>query len=177
MKIPVVLASLLGFLIVIAAIFVFAIDDGDDLPEGRFNAGRQSEFSPGSITYFEAQHVYLVRQTDGTFVASYDWEAWAQILYRDGDEAKRGCRVEISDRHESSLEYIWSIHGPVEGLEEIVLAQGCSGAYFDALGRRGFGPAYTDLERFQVIVSDRGDVIINFAERDCEAPSPCLPFM
>ena len=168
-------ATLLCIIVVVSGVFVFWRTDGDD--DLQFNAGAQSGYPPGSVTPFEEQHLILVRRSDGTFLALYDWDGWAQAQYSDGNTVMEACRVGIlpkdSPAYEGDLVSIQNNYAPVEGLEDIVLRAGC-GNVFDPLGRRAFGPAPGDLDGFPVSVNDRGDVIINLDQRRCDPASPCL---
>ena len=178
MKIRIALAALFGVLAVLGAVLVFWVSDSDDELGGRFDAGLQSEYAPGSIAYFEKQHVHLIRLTDGEFLALYDWDAWAQAQYRKGNVGMEQCRVGILPKddaaYEGDLQAIRADYAPVEGLEDIVLRGGC-GIVFDPLGRRALGPAPADLDRFKVSVDRAGHVIIDLAQRVCDVDSPCLP--
>lgn len=172
-----VAAALLSVFVVVSGVIVFWRTDGGDVLQ--FNAGAESGYPPGSVTPFEEEHLILIRQSDGTFIALYDWDAWAQGQYRQGNTDMEACRVGIlpedSPAYEGDLVAIQSNYAPVEGLEDVVLRAGC-GNVFDPLGRRAFGPAPGDLDRFPVSVNDSGDVIVNLEQRKCDPASPCLRY-
>ena len=150
----------------------------DDKQPMSLDAGAEDLFPAGSLRYFEAQHVYVVRELNGNFTALYDWDSFAQIQYRIGDSSKSACRAtelpETADVHKGDLDAIHQRYAPVPGLENVVLREGCSGSSFDALGRRGFGPSAADLDRLPVSFDPHGHVIVDLSHRQCQANSPCL---
>ena len=55
--------------------------------------GRRRSSLPRTVTYFEKEHVYLVRFADGAFLALYDLSPATQTLVSDGDLTKLTCRA------------------------------------------------------------------------------------
>ncbi len=170
----VVLAGLIG----LGLTFLWPSSTGPALSQS-FDAGQAAGYAPASIHYFEEQHLYLVRRSDGSFVALYDWNARAQGQYQRGDEGKEACRVQVlspdSPAYEGDLGAIRADYAPEPGLENVVLRSGCDGTSFDALGRHGFGPSPGDLDRFPLFIDSQGHVIVTLAQRQCQPLSPCLP--
>jgi hypothetical protein len=165
-------------LLVLAIAFLWP-STSDGASTHSFDAGAASAFQPGSIHYFEDQHLYVVRRSDSSFIALYDWDSWAQFVYQAGEADKAHCRVRITEEqlvpNQGTLQLIRAAYPIEQGLENVVLRSGCEGSAFDPLGRHGFGPAY-DLDRFPVYVATNGHVIVTLSQRQCPPEAPCLPY-
>ncbi len=74
--------------VVVAIGFLF--DQGSDSvsPERGHDAGAESGYQNASVVYAEAQHLFIVRLEDGTFLALYDKSSKQQELRSD-------CRVVV----------------------------------------------------------------------------------
>ena len=172
-------ALLIAAMIAAAVVFLWplGVESG---PRMAFDAGSESAFAPGSIRYLQPQHLYVVRRADGSFIALYDWDAWAQGRYKVGASYRETCRVQIlpqsSIAYQGDLSAIHTRYGAEAGLEDIVLRSGCDGSSFDPLGRRATGPSAADLDRFPVSFDAARDVIVTLSQRECQALSPCLPY-
>ncbi len=166
-------------LLVLAAAFLWP-STADGVAMQTFDAGVAASYEPGSIHRFEAQHLYLVRRSDSSFVALYDWDAWAQRRYQDGATEMAQCRVQTMPEddlaYRGDLQSIRSKYTREQGIENVVLRSGCDGSSFDAIGRLGFGPAGADLDRFPVYIAPNGHVVVTLSQRTCQTWSPCLPY-
>ena len=172
------LAVMAGLLVLAVAFLWPSTADGVSMQT--FDAGVAAGYEPGSIHHFEAQHLYLVRRNDSSFVALYDWDAWAQRRYQAGATETAQCRVQIMPEddlaYRGDLQSIRSKYTQEQGIENVVLRSGCDGSSFDAIGRLGFGPAGADLDRFPVYIAPNGHVVVTLSQRTCQTWSPCLPY-
>lgn len=160
-----------GVLALLSLVAVAAyLDPGDVGKPGRFVAGRVDDLQPGSVRYFEGEHFYLVRLADGSFLALYDIDRHRQILSVGATGDPRfGCRVRaMSAATNEGVANILRASGTVvPGFEGQAFRTPCTGATFDMTGRRLFGPAPTDLDRFPVRTLAGGFVEVNLASRQC----------
>jgi len=134
-----------------------ALDSSDnpDDPPLILNAGRADEYARSDVTYFDLQHVYIVRFDDGSFAAFYDRSPKQQELNSD-------CRIRYD---ESRLPH---------GLEQL---EGFSGSFTETCneltttwrvdGRLASGAGYGNLDRFQTSVDANGDLLVDLSERTC----------
>lgn len=155
------------FLAVVACVLASAGCGKDSgKPSTTFDAGAVDDFTNVSITYFEEQHLFLVRLQDGSFIAHYDLDPRNQLLAQMGDTEKLGCRVawygDFSDRVPDYPAEPLNI----PGFEGGAFREGCGGSTFDALGRLVSGPSPSDLDPLPVSVED-GQVIVRLADRPC----------
>lgn len=135
----------------------FAFDQGDnaDQPVPGFDAGPAESYLPATVNYLEAQHVFVTRLTDGTFVALYDRSTRQQ-------ELGGNCRLFYDDNAGlGTLDQLPGIRGAI--VEE------CSGrrGVWRADGAFAFGAGYGDLDRFDTSVDGRGELIIDTSSRSC----------
>jgi hypothetical protein len=141
-----------------------------------FVAGPVDGFVPGTITYFQLEHVYVVRLMDGAFLALYDLGPRMQALYDENEDPTwLQCRALLV---EQDARLFTELGRPPSGFENVVLREPCHGATWDAAGTRLFGPATGDLDRFPIAVV--GDKLhIDVGARRCMNPvgpqAPCLP--
>ncbi len=139
-----------------------------------FVAGPIEGFEPGTVSYFEIEHLYIVRASDGRLLALYDLGPYTQALVSQGDESALECRAVFMD-DEGGL----AQHGsPPVGFETKVFQEPCQGSTWDAVGTRLFGPAVGDMDRFPLDIVD-GVVHVDVSNRRCMNPvsaqAPCLP--
>jgi hypothetical protein len=141
-----------------------------------FAAGPVKEFAPKTVTYFEKEHLYLVRFADGAFLALYDLSPATQALVNEGDLTKLTCRAVLTqgDTVEGHLGSDMSDRG----FGSTGLVDSCSGTIWDAEGMHVGGPTDGRLDRFPVAVIN--DIVrIHLGDRRCHADvadaSPCIP--
>ena len=144
----------------------------DELPD--FVAGPLEGFELGTVSYFELEHVYIVRMSDGPVLALYDLGPAAQALAQEGDETALECRVQfIPDENGFT-----SFGDPPNGFDDMVFWEPCLGNVWDAAGVHLTGPGQGDLDRFPVSVVD--DIVrVDVTNRRCMNPrsesAPCIP--
>ena len=176
-KLSVLFLGLAAILTFFGAVgLVLYLKPGGDVPApGIFVAGPLEGFEPGSVTYFESEHVFVVGLNDGTLIALYDLGPRMQsLLLSTGDEHWLDCRAESA---EDSLD-LTALGSVPAGFEDRVFREGCHGSTWDAVGTRLFGPTPGSLDRFPVSVVD-GIVHVDVANRLCLNPvseaAPCSP--
>jgi hypothetical protein len=169
------LAAILTFFAAVGLV-LYLKPGGDSPAPDIFVAGPLEGFEPGSITYFESDHVYVVRLSDGALIALYDLGPDAQYSLRQGATEKSHCRAKLGDLPQVMAEQA-DLSLPA-GFEKTGFNQLCDGGWWDALGRRLSGPITGDLDRFPVAVVD-GIVQVDVAHRRCMNPvaeaALCLP--
>jgi len=165
-------AAILSFFAAVGLILYLKPGDSSPAP-AIFVAGPVEGFMPGSVSYFEHEHVFIVRLTDGAFLALYDLGPKMQSWVERGTLDKLNCRA-----HEGELpDGIAEQPGLPVGFEKTGFIQPCAGGYWDATGKGIWGPLNGDLDRFPVSVVD-GIVRVDLANRRCMNPvsaeAPCL---
>ena len=151
----------LGVVALVAAAVVVAIgflfDQGSDSvsPERGYDAGAASAYQNGSVVYAEAQHLFIVRLEDGTFIALYDKSSKQQELRSD-------CRVSFDDT--AALNKL----SPLPGIAG-AFVENCDGlrAVWRADGAFAFGAGYGNLDRFNTSVDGAGHLIVDTSSRTC----------
>ena len=151
---PTMLLAGLGAL---AAVLLFTWPQDASGPT-RFDVGAVDSFSVGSVTTVEEGAFHLVRLDDATFVAL----SWI--------DSHLGCMVPWK------ADFVFP--DPATGQDKRGWFRNpCHGETYDITGRRVFGPAPRDLDRYLVsIVGDR--VFVNTDRFVCgHAPpsAPCVP--
>ena len=140
-----------------------------------FVAGPIEGFEPGTVSYFELEHVYIVRMMNEALLAIYDLGPGSQALARQGDmTVLEECRIEFVEDENS-----WTSLGmPPEGFEEMVFWEPCKGNVWDAAGRHLAGPTQGDLDQFPLNVTE-GVVRVDVEDRIClnqvSSETPCIP--
>jgi hypothetical protein len=141
-----------------------------------FAAGPVKEFAPKTVTYFEKEHVYLVRFADGAFLALYDLSPATQTLVNDGDPAKLTCRGVLTEG--DAVEGHLGTDMRDRGFGSTGFVDSCSGTVWDAEGMHVGGPPDRRLDRFPVAVINN-IVRIHLGDRRCHTDltdaSPCIP--
>jgi len=145
----------------LAVVLFFAIglyfDEGDDAsqPARGFDAGPASAYEIASISYFEAQHFFITRLQDGTFIALYDKSTKQQ-------ELGGGCRVAYQEG--ATLGTASQLPGMTGAL-----AEECEQArtVWRVDGTFAFGSGYGDLDRFDTRIDAAGRLIVETASRSC----------
>ncbi len=144
----------------------------EDLPV--FVAGPVEVFEIGTASYFELEHVYIVRMARGGLLALYDLGPGSQAGVKQGDESALDCRIQFIE-DENGLN---SRGDPPKGFEAMVFWDACLGNGWDAAGRYLTGPANGDLDRFPVGVADEA-VQVDVNNRRCmnhiSQAAPCIP--
>jgi len=153
----------------------------DSPPSGKpeldvFAAGPVETFAPGTITYFQKEHVYLVHFSDGAFLALYDLSPATQTLVRETAPSKIECRVGLAQGDDVAGHL-----GPdigARGFATTGFVDACTGAVWDAEGMHAGGPVDGRLDRFPVAVIN--DIVrIDLGDRRClddvAVPNPCIP--
>jgi hypothetical protein len=138
-----------------------------------FVAGPLEGFEPGTVSYFELDHVYLIRFQDEALLALYDLGPNIQALVKGGDEAALDCRIEFI-KDENGLAHLGN---PPPGFDDRVFLETCQGNVWDAMGHYLTGPDEVDLDRFPLGVVD-GVVRVDVTHRRCMNPvsedAPCI---
>jgi hypothetical protein len=154
--------SALGVLAVTGIVVAigFAFDQGPDAsqPPKGYDAGRADAYAPADVTHIDAEHLFIVRLEDGSFVALYDKSPRRQELKDEND-----CRVHWED---------------VAPLGSVAQLPGFTGAFVEdcdaqartvwlADGTYAFGAGYGDLDRYGTRVTEAGELIIDTSSRSC----------
>lgn len=178
-RIKVLVLGLSAFLAFFSAVGLFLyLKPGGDSPTPQalpvFVAGPLEGFEPGTVSYFELEHVYIVRLQDEALLALYDLGPNVQAMVEDGDEAALECRVQFIEDENG----LTSFGNPPRGFEDMVFWEPCEGNVWDAMGRHLAGPADADLDRFPLGVYD-GVVRVDVNNRRCmneiSEAAPCIP--
>jgi hypothetical protein len=146
------------FGLLMAATFLGSLIFGDtDLREepSTLNAGTAEEYAPSDLTYFDLDHIYIVRKADGSFLALYDRSTRAQELDRD-------CRV----RFDETLEPV-----PLEQLSGFrgAFVEDCDGGrtVWRVDGQLASGSGWANLDRLNTSVDADGNLIVDITQRTC----------
>jgi hypothetical protein len=122
-----------------------------------FFAGRVGDFAPASVTYFEQQHFFLVRQQNGAFLAFYDMDRRSHSA----GNPRWLCRLQV-------IRACLAQEASVPGFETQAFQSPCGGwSAYSMLGDRVFGPSVGNLDQFAVI-EERGLVKIDLTRRICD---------
>ncbi len=119
-------AAAVGGAIAIAVLFAWPNSDASPI----FTAGLVEDFEPGTVTYFEGRHVFLVRLTDGGFLALSD-----------------------SAQHLEGETVEWRPDFEFQGVKGWFRSPAHQET-FAMDGTLAFGPARGDMTRFQVTTSN-----------------------
>lgn len=171
--------GLTAILVFLSAVGLFLyLKPGADspLPEELpvFVAGPLEGFELETASYFELEHVYIVRMAGGGILALYDLGPGSQAGVKQGDESALDCRIQfIEDENGAN-----GLGDPPKGFEEMVFWDACLGNAWDAAGRYLKGPVSGDLDRFPVGVADEA-VQVDVNNRRCmnqiSQAAPCIP--
>lgn len=150
---------LIAIAVVVAAVVAIGLlfDQGDraDQPDHGFNAGAADAYPAASVSYLEAEHIFITRLENREFVALYDASARQQELGGD-------CRLHYEDTAGvGTLDQLPGITGAI--VEECNSTR----AVWRADGMYAFGAGYGDLDGFGTSVNARGDLIIDTSSRSC----------
>jgi hypothetical protein len=150
---------------------------GKDVPVDKpalaiFAAGPDGDFLNGTVTYFENEHFYLVRQPDGAFVALYNLSPVSQMGVNQGDLTRLDCRLQLIDLTTSE-----HAAGPPKTFEANGFFDPCSQGVWDTAGKAIRGEVNGDLDRFPVSTID--DIVrVDLGARRCVNPvsatAPCI---
>jgi hypothetical protein len=166
------LAAILTFFGAVGLVLYLKPGSDSPAPATIFVAGPLTAFEPGSVTYFESEHLFIVRLMDGALLALYDLGPRMQALFLDsGDKDWLKCRAQL-------VADTTGLGSVPAGFDDRVLREPCHGSTWDASGRRLFGPTPGHLDRFPVRVVN--DIVqVDVAERRCMNPvseiAPCSP--
>jgi hypothetical protein len=145
-----------------------------------FAAGPIASFPEGSVTYFQREHLYLVRMPGGAFLALYDLAPRTQMLIDQGALGLLACRVEFDDElNGDGLDESDFVPGfENQGFRQICEEDEEDEALWNAAGRHLEGPTNGHLDRFPVAVINN-IVHIDITNRRCmneiSDTSPCIP--
>ncbi len=149
------LAAVVAAAVVVAIGFIF--DQGSDSVqrETSYDAGEASAYENASVVYAEAQHLFIVRLEDGTFLVLYDKSTKQQELRSD-------CRLAFDDT--ATLNKIAQLPGFTGAFVE-----NCDGlrAVWRADGEFAFGAGYGKLDRFKSRIDGAGHLIVDTSSRTC----------
>ena len=179
---PVVLTlALISIFFGVVALVLYFKPFGDSPPAGKpeldvFAAGPVDAFPPGTMAYFEKEHVYLVHFSDGAFLALYDLSPATQSQVVHGGNAVLECRALLTEG--DAVAVLLGADVGRRGFASTGFVDACSGAVWDAEGTHVGGPADGRLDRFPVAVIN--DIVrIDLADRRCQSEgaieSPCIP--
>jgi hypothetical protein len=153
LRVGIAAAILTGIVVAIGTIF----NEGDnaDQPVHGFIAGKVDALPPGSVNYFEQQHLFLTNVPGVGFVALYDRSSRQQEL--NGD-----CRVHYEDT--AGIGTLAPLPGTTGALVE-----DCNNAraVWRVDGMFAFGNSYGDLDHFDVQADAQGEVIVDTESRSC----------
>ncbi len=153
LRVGIGMVALVALVVLIGTIF----NEGDDAdqPVDGFVAGRAESFLRGDVNYFEQEHIFLTRLPDGEFIALYDLSTRQR-------ELGGTCRVRLDE---------------TAGVGTLTPLVGMAGAFVEDCndvrgvwrldGKFSFGPANTDLDRFNTRVDAQGTLIIDTDSRSC----------
>ena len=153
LRVGVAIIVLVGVVVAIGTIF----NEGDnaDQPVQGFVAGTAAALPPGSVNYFEQEHIFLTHLPNGQFVALYDRSSRQQELHGD-------CRVRYDET--AGIGTLEPIPGTIGAfVEECNNAR----AVWRVDGTFSFGNSYGDLDRFGVRTDAQGRVIVDTTSRTC----------
>jgi hypothetical protein len=154
----VAIGLLAAFALLMAATFAGAwLFGGDGLPDepAVLNAGTAEQYGRSAVTYFDTDHIYIVRLADGSFLALYDRSSRAQELRRD-------CRVSFDESTEpTGMEQLAGFRG--------AFVEDCDGqrTVWRADGQLASGAGYGRLDRFATSIDANGDMIVDITQRTC----------
>ncbi len=136
-----------------------------------FAAGPDQDFPKDSATYFQNEHFYLVRQSDGALVALYDLAPSGQARVQQGDETALDCRLKLVNATSGASDNGAKSFGS-DGLRDP-----CSAAVWDMSGAAMSNGAAGDLDRFPVEVINN-IVRVDLGSRRClnevTDTAPCI---
>jgi hypothetical protein len=169
------LAAILTFFGAVGLVLYLKPGGDSPAPAAIFVAGPLEGFEPGTATYFESEHVHVVRLMEGGLIALYDLGPRMQALFQQtNDKHWLECRAEYGPDRSG----LTANQAMPAGFEDKVLREPCHGSTWDVTGARLFGPMQGSLDRFPVAVVD-GIVQVDVANRRCMNPvsaeAPCLP--
>ncbi len=153
LRVGIAVVALTGLVVIIGTIF----NEGDnaDQPQQGFVAGTAAALPPGSVNYFEQEHIFLTHLPDGAFVALYDRSSRQQEL--NGD-----CRIQYQET--AGIGTLAPIAGTIGALvEECNNAR----AVWRVDGKFSFGNGYGDLDRLDVHVDAQDRVLVDTESRTC----------
>jgi hypothetical protein len=139
-----------------------------------FVAGPLEGFPLGTVSYFELEHVYIVRMMNESLLAIYDLGPGSQARVLQGDLSAADCRVQFIEDQDG-----WTgLGSPPAGFEDMVFWEPCEGNSWDAAGRHLAGPGVADLDQFPLTVTE-GVVHVDVSSRICmnqvSPEAPCIP--
>lgn len=168
----------LGVFFTAVGLFLYLKPGGSSEPTSEklpdFVAGPLEDFEPGTVSYFELEHVYIVRMANEALVALYDLGPGEQAQVSQGHETALDCRVQfIPDENGFT-----SFGDPPPGFDDMVFWEPCNGNVWDAAGRHLTGPSEGNLDRFPVLIVEdkvRVDVLNRRCMNEVSDAAPCIP--
>ena len=174
-----VLGAILAFFVTVGLVLYFKPGSTAE-PKGEpsldmFAAGPVADFEPGTMTLFQKEHFFLVRQADGGMMALYDLGPQSQARLAAGDLEALHCRGVL--RKDADMAGWLTAAGAPPGFESRGIWDECSGVAWDATGHQIWGPESGSLDRFDVQIVD-GIIRVNLDERQCtnavSTDAPCV---
>ena len=178
-RVRVLVLGIGSILVVLSAIGLFLwLKPGGQAPTPEplpvFVAGPVDGFEPGTVTYFELEHLYVVALAGGGMLALYDLGPGSQARLQQGDETALDCRVQyIEDQNE-----LTTLGDPLEGFESMIFWDPCRNTAWDVAGEYLAGPNKAKLDRFPLSITEESvqiDVNDRICTNDVSADAPCLP--
>lgn len=149
----IVVALLAGVVTAIGLIF----DQGDsaEQPLRGFDAGPADAYQRADLVFHDADHAYVVRLDDGSFIALYDKSSRQQ-------ELKGDCRIMYDETALlGALQQLPGFKGAfVEDCED-------NRTVWRVDGQFAFGGGYGDMDRFDTQVNGDGRLIVKTKTRSC----------
>ncbi len=156
--------GMVAAVVVVVGIVIFGIQYLESGTRTKAILGQAASYAPSSITFEPNYNLYIVRMSDGTFIALSDLDAANRA------SPGRRCRVQPIPTDDPELPGILERHrnafSPRAAGSTAVFRESCNGALYDVTGVRinGEGP---NLDRHDVEVDDSGFLRVNTSVRRC----------
>jgi len=149
------IATALFLAVWISGLIFSEADEGAGPGARGINVGPADEYALGDVNEFDQERLFLVRLPNGEFMAFSSMSARQQ-------ELNGSCRIYYDETATpGAVAQISGMRG--------AFVEECEGnrAVWRVDGAFAFGAGYGDLDRFQVVVDDAGDLRIDTSERTC----------
>ena len=170
----------LGCAAVVAAVVLFGLAALATISflESGANTGKMvmdpaEAYARGSVEFVGERNFYLVRLSDGSFLALSDLDA------ANRSNTQRRCRVAPIQPADPQLpalleRYAARMSARAAG-STLVFREECNKAVYDVTGLRLDSEA-ANLDRYPVTINEAGRVTVDVSKRDCTARSAVQPF-
>jgi len=162
-------AALVGAVLLVVLIVAFGLiflNSGAD--HGTVVLNDASDYAPGSEQYISAHNFFIVRLSDGSFVALADLDAANRA------SSAHQCRVAPVLPGDPSLPGLISTLGtrmsPLAAGSTLVFREDCFNAVYDITGARLDKDA-PNLDRFATSIDSSGRLNVDLAKRSCSERS------